>query len=156
MLYRTKEVKPKVRKTFHWSTNKCKPARFWNKHPLQKNNGEECNKISTVNLCSADCKKKTKKKKHVHTWIQYLYINTAGVLSRTITCERFYIQFYREFINYRNNMRKQIDTEDGWDYLCIHILFFEYEWTYFIWVHVENSFQQRRLQKKRAIKNEQL
>lgn len=51
------------------------------------------------------------------------------------------------FLKYNNNVRKQMQglVRVGWDYLCIHILFFEYERAYFIWVHIENGFQQRRL-----------
>lgn len=31
-------------------------------------------------------------------------------------------------------------SEIRWNYLRVHILFFEYKGTNFIWVHVENSF----------------
>lgn len=51
------------------------------------------------------------------------------------------------FMKYSNNMRKQMQAlvRVCRDYLCIHILFFEYERAYFIRVHIENSFQQSRL-----------
>lgn len=44
-------------------------------------------------------------------------------------------------------MRKQMQrlVRVCWDYLRVYILFFEYERAYFIWVHIEDSFQQSRL-----------
>lgn len=50
-------------------------------------------------------------------------------------------------------MRKQMQRLQrvGWDYLCIHVLFFEYEWAYFIWIHIENSFQQSRLKERENV-----
>lgn len=51
-----------------------------------------------------------------------------------------------------NNKRKQLRRSESfcWDYLRVHILFLEYERAHFIRVHIENCFQQSRLEGREA------